>query len=243
MENNLNWLHFTEINSTNTYLKENVRDLPDKTVVTADLQTAGRGRLGNIWEADNNMLPVSILLKSRNNAVSLTIMTAISVCRAIEKVCDIPAQIKWTNDIICENHKVCGILCESIIKGAQIDVVCGIGVNVNQPTDFFERNSLPNAASLFEITGSRLDKKQLAQEIINQLLSLLDDDFENVRCEYEKRCITLNKQVKLIINGEEKIAYAKAIGKNGSLVCIDDNGEFEVVAGEVKVRGLNNEYL
>ena len=89
-----------------------------------------------------DMLPVSMLIKAPDNAHDLTVICAVAVCHAIERLSGIKAGIKWTNDIICSERKVCGILCESTLKSScdgaiYNNVICGMGLNVNQDADFF----------------------------------------------------------------------------------------------------------
>ena len=241
-------LTFDTLPSTNTYIKEHSDELSDRTVVIADLQSDGKGRIGNKWLANRDMLPVSVLLKQPDYAQNLTVICAVAVCRSIERLCGIKAGIKWTNDIICNERKVCGILCESSLKcssdGAHYNnVICGIGLNVNQETAFFEDSGLLNAASLYSLTGKRYDKMVAAEYIISELDNLINMDFPSVISEYSSRCVTLGKMVKLIRNNSEKTVFAKAIAPDGCLICEDESGTFTVSSGLVRVRGINNEYV
>lgn len=242
-------LYFDTLPSTNTYIKEHLDELCDKTVVIADMQSSGRGRLGNTWLATRDMLPVSVLLKNPESALHITLICAIAVCRAAERLCGLPMQIKWTNDIICQNRKVCGILCESMIKcsaGGSAKpgyVICGMGLNVNQPASFFEQAGLENAASLFSLTDKKYEKMLAAEYIVSELFSLCELGFDKILSEYQTRCLTIGKQVKLVQNNTETIAFAKAISADGSLICENENGTFAVNAGQVRVRGVNGEYV
>ena len=241
-------LIFDTLPSTNTYIKEHAEELADRTVVIADLQSDGKGRIGNRWFATRDMLPVSVLLKHPCCAQNLTVICAVAVCRSIERLCGIKAGIKWTNDIICDEHKVCGILCESSLKcssnGAYYNnVICGIGLNVNQEADFFEASGLENAASLYTLTGKKTDKMLAAEYIVSELDKLINTDFSVVISEYSSRCVTLGKTVRLIRNNSEQTAFAKAIAPDGCLICEDENGMFTVSSGLVKVRGINGEYV
>ena len=241
-------LTFDTLPSTNTYLKEHADELPDRTVVTADLQSCGKGRIGNTWLATRDMLPVSMLIKAPDNAHDLTVICAVAVCRAIERLRGIKAGIKWTNDIICSERKVCGILCESTLKSScngaiYNNVICGMGLNVNQDADFFEKSGLVNAASLYTLTGNKYDKMLAAEYIVDELTRLIDEDFSTVINEYSQRCVTLGKTVKLVQNNTETTAFAKAIAPDGCLICENENGEFTVNSGLVRVRGVRGEYV
>ena len=131
------------------------------------------------------MLPVSMLIKAPDNAHDLTVICAVAVCHAIERLSGIKAGIKWTNDIICSERKVCGILCESTLKSScngaiYNNVICGMGLNVNQDADFFEKSGLVNAASLYTLTGNKYDKMLAAEYIVDELTRLIDEDFSTV---------------------------------------------------------------
>lgn len=228
------------VDSTNTYLKERRDLLSDGAAVTARLQTAGRGRLGRAWLADDGMLPLSVLLKNPENPSTVTLCAGVSVCEALENAFPtITAEIKWPNDIIVSRRKVCGILCESVCIGEKIDVICGIGVNLTQTAEFFAERGLPHGASLKMLTGEETDRKALAEDIADRVTALCRCGFSRIYEQYRKRCITLGKQVRLINSGSERTAFAEDIAENGFLVCTDENGQRLCVnSGEVSVRGL-----
>lgn len=228
------------VDSTNAYLKSRRNELSDCAAVTARLQTAGRGRMGRAWAANDGMLPLSVLLKKPPFPATITLCAAVAVCNALERAFpEVKTHIKWPNDIIVSGFKVCGILCESVCFGDSIDIICGIGVNLTQDGDFFAAAELPHASSLKLLTGMECDRMALAEDIASGVISLSRTGFKCVYEQYKSRCITLGRQVKLIENGKESLAFAEDIAQNGFLVCTDDRGvRFEVNSGEVSVRGL-----
>lgn len=240
---------FDTLGSTNDYIRENIAFLPDRCIVSADYQSEGKGRMGNSWQGSGDLLSFSVLLKNVTNPVNLTIICAVAVCRALNKLCPLDFGIKWTNDIICRGHKVCGILCESVLKGYTPgekptgNIICGIGVNVNQPVSFFERNNLPSGASLYSLTGKKYDKNMAAQYICGELFSLLDENFDKIIQVYKEKCITLGKRIMLIKDGERIEAFAKDLTASGCLVCENEGGTFIVSSGAVSVRGLDGRYI
>lgn len=242
-----NLLRFDNLPSTNTYLKENSENLPDMTAVTADFQTNGRGRMGNTWIADRGCLALSLLIKRSIKPTGLTLLCAVATARAIKQLCGEAVGIKWTNDIILADCKVCGILCEGKLYGDNSGyeyIICGIGLNVNQSREFFVNSSLPNAASLYTITGRKYDKEQAARLILDNISELLECDGEYVLKEYISLCITLGKRVRLIQNGNEIFARAVSVDNDGALICENDSGGlFRVTAGEVKLRAENGDYI
>lgn len=234
-----NVIFLDEVDSTNNYLKSRCAELPDGCVVTARVQTAGRGRRGHSWTASEDMLPLSILLKDPPERENLTARVGLAVCEAIESLCDTTAAIKWANDIIIGSRKVCGILCESVFVGECPNVIVGIGVNVSQSAEFFEATELPNAGSLLMLTGEVPERGELLEAIAKRVKMRAAMPFSECYGEYKRRLINLNKQVRLISANGERTAVAVDIAPNGFLVCRDENGEFEVSSGEVSVRGVD----
>lgn len=242
----MNIICLDTVNSTNSYIKAHIADnqladdwLADGDVVTARLQTAGRGRLGHEWAADEGMLPMSILLKNPPERENITARVGLGVCEALEALCEVCAAIKWPNDIIIGSRKVCGILCESVSFGDITNIIVGIGVNVSQTAEFFERENLPNAASLLMLTGKAPERRELTEKIAERVKLRAAMSFAKCYAEYKPRVINLGKGVRIISPNSEKTAEAIDISESGFLVCRDDGGTFEVNSGEVSIRGVN----
>lgn len=241
----MNIIRLDTVNSTNSYVKARLADntLADGDVVTARLQTAGRGRLGHAWAADEGMLPMSILLKNPPERETITARVGLGVCEALEELCAVSASIKWPNDIIIGSHKVCGILCESVCFGDSpnftANIIVGIGVNVSQTAEFFERENLPNAASLLMLTGKAPERGELTEKLAERVKLRAAANFAECRAEYKPRVINLGKRVRIISPNSEKTAQAIDISESGFLVCKDESGVFEVSSGEVSIRGVN----
>lgn len=237
-----NIIYLDRVDSTNSYLKAHSGEMTDGDVVTARLQTAGRGRLGHEWAANEGMLPLSILLKNPPECENITARVGLAVCETLEELCELSAAIKWTNDIIVSSRKVCGILCESVGFGDYSDttsVIVGIGVNVSQTAEFFEREKLPNAASILMLTGKAPEREELIGRIAENVKKRAAMSFAECYAEYKPRVINLGRQVRLISPTSERIAEAVDISERGFLVCRDESGDFEVSSGEVSVRGIN----
>lgn len=229
-----------ETDSTNNYLKAHRAELSHGTAVIALRQTAGKGRMGRVWQSSEGLLPFSVLLKNPRQPQTVTLCAAVAVCSALQRLLpdDASLGIKWPNDIILRGKKLCGILCESVSFGECIDVICGIGINLTQSEEYFRQAGLPYAASLRMLTGIVPDREPLVRDIAELLLRYCEAGFSSVFEEYRSRCVTIGRQVRLIENGSERVAFAEDIAENGFLVCRDDSGRFEVSSGEVSVRGL-----
>ncbi len=226
--------YLDETTSTNDWLKERCDELSDGACVTAERQTLGRGRRGHAWDTAAGMLAMSVLLKDPPDFMTLTARVGLAVCDAIEEF-GIKAFIKWSNDIIIENRKVCGILCESVRKGEY--VICGIGVNISQSDDYFRKIGLPNAVSLKTVTNKDIPKKALCEKILEKVIIRSKQTFCECYDEYKARLLNLGREVKLIRGNEEQLARAVDIAENGCLICENESGRFEVNSGEVSIRG------
>lgn len=255
---NLIWL--TEVDSTNTYLKERMDDpaLPHGTAVYTDCQKAGKGRRGNRWGGDDPnvmnrpgaSLALSFLLRgtSVEDMGILPLLAAIAVCRGLKELHPVlEFGIKWPNDIICRGKKLCGVLCESRItpKGA-VGAICGIGVNLTQTQEELDTVGLPHAISLGIALGGQEKGQNAPEPTACAILDAFDKVYEkyhregaeNLLLEYRKRCVTLGKEVRIIQNRETQEGVALDITPLGELVCSIE-GKIQVIrSGEASVRGL-----
>ncbi|SHE72384.1 BirA family transcriptional regulator, biotin operon repressor / biotin-[acetyl-CoA-carboxylase] ligase [Thermoanaerobacter uzonensis DSM 18761] len=241
-----NYIHKLVIDSTNNLAKEIASNVPDGTVIIAEEQTAGRGRLGRSWISQKGCgIWMSIILKPNiqpQEAINLTQVAAISVVKAIEEVFHVESKIKWPNDIILNNKKVCGILTEMSSEIDKINyVIIGIGVNVN--CDNFPEELKGKATSLYLETNSKVDRKKLTASILNNLEfyynAYLQKGFVYIRPICIEKSITIGRQIKVIANEGEIEGKAVTIDNNGSLVVETKEGKrLSIMSGDVSVRGL-----
>ena len=154
-------IEFSEINSTNTYLKENYETLPNLTIVKAEHQTMGKGRLGRTW-IDNDDLLFSILIK---NGLSQPLDYSLLIAATLIKVLkSYNPMVKWPNDILINQKKVAGILLEAVTKQTIECVIIGVGINVN--TKAFSNDLIIKATSL-KNESSEVNKIELFKNILN----------------------------------------------------------------------------
>ena len=139
--NKYTYLYFESISSTNTFLKENYKDLDEFSIAYTYNQTNGRGRMGRVWNGGSDNIAFSILLKPKKKDIAiLSLLVGLAVSCAIDRY--INTSIKWPNDIIINDKKVCGILAESIISDKIDAYIVGIGINVNRidfPSDIKDK--------------------------------------------------------------------------------------------------------
>ena len=238
-----------EVDSTNNYLKRLAMEGgADGTVAVADAQSAGRGRLGRSFQSPPGTgIYISFLFRPRMEpakAVNLTAIAAVAICDAIEAACGLRPQIKWTNDLVLEGRKICGILTEMSVEGETgmlQYIVLGIGVNVNQTLEDFPEELRSIAGSVAMAAGGLQDRGRIAAEIINAVDKMYRDWQNGVWSveRYRADCATLGKQVRVLRGAQSRSAFAEAIDDDFALVVRYEDGTRETVfSGEVSVRGL-----
>ena len=244
----MNWKreYFEELDSTNRYVKELAAGgAPEGTVVIANKQSAGRGRLGrSFFSPEEKGIYMSVLLRpdiALERAVLITSMAAVAVAGAIGTVSGLDAKIKWVNDIFLNQKKVCGILTEAGINqntGSLDYAVLGIGVNVGSMV--FPEDLAGIATSVSNECGVEISKERLTEEILKELEvwypSLWTGSFLE---ESKRRSILLGKEI-LVMDSQAECGFypAKAVDLNelGNLV-IERNGVRSILnSGEVSIR-------
>jgi BirA family biotin operon repressor/biotin-[acetyl-CoA-carboxylase] ligase len=239
----------SSVHSTNQYLKElDITGLPDGYVVIADEQTSGRGRRSRPFLSPKSKgIYLSILLKLdglQNDIRLLTICAAVAVSKAIEKVCDIKAEIKWVNDIYCNGKKICGILTEAVISAELQElstVIVGIGINTgNVPLEIGDI-----ATSVQEETGTCGIRNRLAAEVLNQFETIYLDFVKNNKINriieyYKSRLFIIGKQILVIGLKHSFTATALGVDETGALIVKDDCGAIRhITSGEIKLEWGN----
>ena len=178
---------FEVTTSTNSLLKARAELGLAKhgTVIWADHQTAGRGRMDRVWEADPGKgLLFSTLLLPDSSLSRITLIGLLASLAVYESISEELTKsvsfyksqlsllrLKWPNDILYDNRKLCGILCESGVNSNDKDrfIVLGVGVNINQNSDDFSKEIRNIATSMSEISGQKLDREKFLHSILSQL--------------------------------------------------------------------------
>ena len=240
---------FDCIDSTNAYLKRIASDgAQDGTVAIAAEQTAGRGRRGRVFQsAAGKGVYLSVLLRPQlapEQLMPLTGLCAVAMCNAVERVCGIRPQIKWTNDLILNGKKLGGILTElGMENGALSYVIIGVGINISQQKEDFDGEVKDLATSLECELCRGVSKNELAAAMTAALDTLYDDLRHDNTAGYVERyrrdCVTLQKEVQLLWQDVREKVFALDVDEQFGLVVRRENGKIETVrTGEVSVRGL-----
>lgn len=241
-------LIYDQLPSTNTTARELAKDgAADGTVVIADRQSAGRGRLQRaFFSPEGTGLYMSVIVRRdlpATDALRLTTMAAVATAQAIECMIGRQVGIKWVNDIYLDGKKVCGILTEgAVVPGsASLDyAVIGIGVNVASPQGGFPEELTAIAGSVFgKVSDPYRVRCELALNILNRLMTNLKlDNPQVIHREYCRRSFVIGKQV-TVHRGGDKPYMAQAIGIDSDyrlMIRTSDGGEMALDSGEISVR-------
>lgn len=223
------------IPSTNLYLKENYNTLDNLFSIVSRHQTAGRGRLGRSWN-DNDDLLMSILIKEDlklEKIENLSLVICASIYKVLKKYIR-NIKIKWPNDILVNEKKICGILLESVICEKLEALIIGFGINVNSKTFSLDINN--KATSLLLETNKEYDIKKLSFEIYEEFIKDFKS-YKNGSKEYLEICklnsCLQNKEIMYVEDKKIKFAIVRDILENGHILLEKDNTLFEKSSGEI----------
>lgn len=218
----------------------------DGTVVIADSQTNGSGRLGRSFYSPGAVglyfSYIKELPKNTKNLGLLTSFTALAVCDAINVLCGIEPKIKWPNDILIDGKKICGILTKLKTDpktNSVTQAIIGVGVNVNQVEGEFPPDLTEKAGSLRMVLGEPVDRVPLCAEIIRQMDLLLfeKDALRGDATAYVERLsklsCTIGKSVTVATSDGKETATAISIAPDGGLVVKTPTGIRVIRSGEI----------
>jgi BirA family biotin operon repressor/biotin-[acetyl-CoA-carboxylase] ligase len=239
--------HFlSEVDSTNRLALQLAQEgAPEGTVVLADRQTEGRGRLQRAWQSPPGCnLYVSFLLRpaiAAVDAAGITLMAGVAVAEAISFFCETGVSLKWPNDVRIRGRKVSGILTEMRMNGGAVDaVVVGIGVNVNMARADFAPEYRETSTSLREETGRpcvREDAAFLLCEKLEQWYDcLLTGGFAPIRSRWLALSEMEGSIVRVLFQGEVQEGVFAGIDGDGALLLADSLGSIRrVTAGDASI--------
>ena len=241
-----NIVFLPETDSTNTRARQLAEEgAEDGTVVIADLQSQGKGRMGRFWVSPSGVnLYLSIILRPKielRHATQMTFLTAVAVAEAIEDAGDFSPNLKWPNDVLLHDRKIAGLLNELNAETEQIHfMVLGIGVNLNMKQEQFPSDLRTPATSLLVEGGkkvSRLEFTRLLLKKIDSLYSLYQEEgFAPILARWEQRCQMLGRKVEVDYQHSRVTGTVKGLDEAGALLLSrSDGGEERVLAGDVKL--------
>lgn len=242
--------YYTTCESTQIIAADKAREgAPHGTVVIAEEQTDGRGRLDRSWNSTANKgIWMSVIIRpaiSPQFAAQFTLVSAVAITQAIQEVTNLTPEIKWPNDILINGKKVTGILTE---LQADMDIVhsiiIGIGVNVNQEQSAFEESIQKTATSLKIENGEEIDRSLLASKILYYLEKYgdlyVENGFKPIKILWESHNCTIGKRIRATTLRETLEGVALGITNDGVLEIKLDSGEIRgVYSADIHLLGKN----
>ena len=207
---------------------------PEGTLVVAEEQLGGKGRLMRNWYSPKySGIWMSLILRPSipfQQAPQLTLIAAVAVVQAIEHTTDLKPQIKWPNDILINRKKVTGILTELQAESDRIhSVIIGIGMNVNQEKNDFPEELQEIATSLLLEGGKKVSRARVIQEVLVRLETLyeqfLAEGFLPIKQLWESYAISLGKEIKATTVNSTIVGKAIGITDEGVLLLEDHTGK------------------
>jgi len=232
--------YFKETESTNTIAREIAGKADEGTIIIAESQTRGRGRMGRKWLSPEGGIWLSIILKPKMlpvHAPRITFLAGIAVAKTICSL-GLEAKIKWPNDVLIRGKKVCGILTEIEAEIDLIDYcVVGIGIDANVDTESFPEEFRESSTSLKKELGHEMNRVAFVQRLLEEFealyLKLQNEGFAPILEEWRSMSATIGEWVK--ITTQSRIIYGEATGvdNEGALIVETSDGKLEkIVSGD-----------
>lgn len=239
-------IHMEETDSTNEEIKRLSAVLHHGSIVVADSQSMGKGRLGRNWSSPKDEgLWMSFILRpelSPEKCAGLTLVVALSLTAALREITGLDIKIKWPNDLVVNGCKLSGILTEMVTRDMEVDyIVAGVGVNLT--TMDFPADIKDTATSLSKEGVIDIDKMKIVKVFSSYFEKYFEQyvktgDFSLLREEYEKYLVNCGKEVRVIGSAEELRGIATGINSDGELLLDVGDKIITIRAGEVSVRGI-----
>ena len=245
-----NIIHFDEIDSTNIKAKELAqKNIEDGSIIIAEKQTLGSGRFNRKWVSPSGGLWFTLVLRPTlppTEAPKITQIAAASVYKTLIDF-NINTTIKWPNDILLNDKKLCGILAEMKCDMDSVHyLVLGIGMNINIDENDFDEDIKSIATSLKIQCNKQFERSEILARFLNHFEILYNKFLYNLDLsETISICINhsniFGKQAKLITYNTEEIVTCISLSDTGDLIVEDSTGNQKaVLSGEISFNGMNN---
>ncbi|MCC6013210.1 MAG: biotin--[acetyl-CoA-carboxylase] ligase [Candidatus Verstraetearchaeota archaeon] len=229
------------IDSTQRLIKELAeKGFPEGTLVIALEQTNGKGRMNRKWYSPRGGLWFSLLLRpliSPKDIYKLSLLFGVAITTSLEYY-GIKASLKWPNDIIINNRKLCGILLEGDIELDKVNfVTVGIGINANFPSSILPDDLKISAISLYDILGKNIDRAELLCKILenseNLYIQAINNGFSNIISLWRSKSSIFGKSIEVKLLDRSIKGIAIDIDDDGSLI-LNQNGKIvKIYSGDV----------
>jgi BirA family transcriptional regulator, biotin operon repressor / biotin---[acetyl-CoA-carboxylase] ligase len=218
---------------------------PEGTGVIADSQSGGKGRFGRSWHSPRGAnIYTSVILRPQMESSEISripIMAGVAVAEVLDAFCPGKISLKWPNDVLLNDKKVCGILSTAKITAGKIDfIVLGIGINVNMSGNQFSEEIRDSATSLFVETGRELSREELIISLYENLekwyKQLTQKEFGCIKEKWLNLTPMIGQDVQVVFQDEIIAGKAAGIDDDGSLILMaGGNKEIKVSAGDATI--------
>ncbi len=229
---------YAEVGSTQDVACELARaDAPDRTLVVADYQSAGRGRQGRRWLAPpGTALTFSVLFRAPSPSPPprrYTMLASVSVCEAIEQLAPrLEPRIKWPNDVMLGERKVAGVLAEGTWVGSALRLIVGIGINVTSRAE--DLAATGSMATSLRLAGAEVDRAELLVTVVERLTWWLAQPLDRLQSTWQHQLWGIGQQVRLAEGGCEVEVIVLGAADDGQLRVRDSDGtERLTLSGEL----------
>ncbi len=239
------FLVFRELTSTNDVAKElALKGAREGTVVVAEAQTEGRGRLERRWFSPAGGLSFSIILRPKTDprqAPKLTLLASVAVAKTISNLFQLKAEIKWPNDVLINRKKVCGILIEANMKDEILEfVIIGVGINANFNVDRLQSSLISSSTTLKEELKKEIERESFLRALLEETESHYDlfrmGKFDPILVEWRTLASFLGSCVEVVSHGEKIRGRAIDIDEDGALMVKLKNQTMQrVSSGDVTI--------
>lgn len=224
-----------EASSTNAVALSSIGERQSGSIILAETQSEGRGRLSRPWASPRGGIWMSLVLRPNmplTRVYRINMAVSVALCRAIFHQLGLQAGIKWPNDLLIREQKVCGILME---VGAQMDrldyAVVGVGLNVNNDISAFPGQW--RSTSLAAELGRPIDRCQLIAAILNEIEAAIENmESPEIYKEWHSRSLTLGKRVKITSGDSELLGQVLDLDEDGALILKHGQETIRILAGD-----------
>ncbi|MGA1793574.1 MAG: biotin--[acetyl-CoA-carboxylase] ligase [Thermoplasmatota archaeon] len=232
-----------EVTSTNDIARERAeKGCPEGLIVLARSQTSGKGRAGRSFVSPPGGLYLSVVLRpgiSSSQVSTLPLMAGLAVSKSISASLMLPSRLKWPNDVLVNDRKVCGILAESSTKGDRLDhVIIGIGINVNSTLKDLPSELSGSAGTLTDTKGSIVDIEELLRDLVCFLEMLykrfIEGDIGGILDEWTERSETVGREVKVSTPDGTLKGKALGVDQSGALLVSVEGSLRRISYGDVE---------
>ncbi|MFI5344514.1 MAG: biotin--[acetyl-CoA-carboxylase] ligase [Chlamydiales bacterium] len=238
----IQYVHLDSVDSTNNWVKSHLAELSSLTCVTAEEQTAGRGRFKRHWvspRGENIYATLYLTVPLGTEYISNLGQIMAFACAKVLRGIGFEAELKWPNDILVQGRKIAGVLTETVTKREEIGVIIGIGINVNMPTVSLEAIGVP-ATSLLQLSQKKWDLKELTELLMNHFLQDLEVlkklGFAPFQAPFEKILAYKGQEITCRDGDQEIKGICLSMTQDGRLQILLTSGEIKLLtSGEVGI--------